>query len=49
VNGATHGAVCATSKQPELNGASVRLEPVTPGEKDETRELQKIESTGGKA
>ena len=28
VNDATHGAYCPTSKQPELNGAAVRVEPV---------------------
>lgn len=28
VNDATHGACCPTSKQPELNGAAVRVEPV---------------------
>lgn len=53
VNGVTHGAVCPTSKQPELNGAAVRLEPVaTAGERQEVARDSThtaIEKTGGQA
>jgi anaerobic selenocysteine-containing dehydrogenase len=40
VNEATHGEVCPISKQPELNGAAVRLQPVATGEpeSDEQRD-----------
>lgn len=52
VNGATHGAVCPTSKQPELNGAAVRLEPAgkDAGEAENQKmRLGATEKTGGLA
>ena len=50
VNGATHGAVCPTSKQPELNGAAVRLEPVAPMEESRAGEQRRItQRAGGRA
>jgi ferredoxin-nitrate reductase len=52
VNEATHGAICPTSKQPELNGAAVRLQPVAtgqPGNGEQRKDLGSASKTRGMA